>query len=107
MSAWLVFTAMGFYPVTPGTNEYVLGRPFLDRATLNLPSGKRFTVIARGLSAANRYVASVRLNGQPLRRSFIRHDEIIGGGTLEFRMAAKPDRTWAIDRLDRPYSMSR
>lgn len=107
MSAWLVFTTLGFYPVTPGTNEYVIGRPFLDRATLNLPGGKRFTVVTKGLSAANRYVGSVHLNGRPLTRGYIRHDEIMAGGTLEFRMSPTPNRTWATAVADRPYSMTR
>ncbi|MFD1787872.1 GH92 family glycosyl hydrolase [Sphingomonas floccifaciens] len=107
MSAWLVFTALGFYPVTPGTNEYVIGRPFLDRATLTLPRGKRFTVIARGLGDANRYVGSVRLNGQPLQRGYIRHDELLAGGTLEFRMSRTPNRSWATAPAERPYSMTR
>ena len=107
MSAWLVFTALGFYPVTPGTNEYVIGRPFLDRATLVLPQGKRFTIVARGLSDANRYVGSVRLNGRPLQRGYIRHDELLAGGTLEFRMSRTPNRSWATAPGERPYSMTR
>ena len=64
MSSWLVFTALGFYPVAPGSNQYVIGRPFLNRATLTLPNGKRFTVLADGLSATNNYVGKVTLNGQ-------------------------------------------
>jgi hypothetical protein len=66
MSAWFVFTALGFYPVTPGSNEYVIGRPFLRRATLNLPSGKRFTVIADGLDDAHGYIGHATLDGKPL-----------------------------------------
>ena len=107
MSAWLAFTALGFYPVTPGTNQYVIGRPFLNRAVLNLPNGKRFTITARGLSDAHRHVGSVRLNGKTLTRGFIRHEEIMAGGTLAFEMAARPNRVWAVASKDRPYSMSR
>ncbi len=107
MSAWLAFTALGFYPVTPGTNQYVIGRPFVSRAVLNLPNGKRFTMTADGLGDADRYVGSVLLNGAKLTRGFIRHEEILAGGTLEFRMTAKPNRTWAVAAKDRPYSMSR
>ncbi|SOB87380.1 alpha-1,2-mannosidase, putative [Sphingomonas guangdongensis] len=106
MSAWFVFTALGFYPVAPGSNEYVLGRPFVDRATLNLPSGKQFTVTAEGLSDTNRYVAQVRLNGRPLPRGFIRHDEVMAGGTLAFTMAAQPNRRWATTPAERPFSAS-
>jgi len=104
MSAWLAFTAIGFYPVTPGTNQYVIGRPFLRRTVLNLPNGKRFVITAEGLSDANRYVGSVTLNGRPLARGYIRHEEIVAGGTLAFRMTARPNRTWAVAARDQPYS---
>jgi predicted alpha-1,2-mannosidase len=107
MSAWLVFTVLGFYPVTPGSLEYVIGRPFLDNATLNLPNGRRFTVVTQGLSDANRYVGRVTLNGRPLERSYIRHDEIEAGGELRFIMQATPNKAWGSAKEDRPYSMSR
>jgi predicted alpha-1,2-mannosidase len=103
MSAWLVFTALGFYPVAPGSNEYVLGRPFLDRAALTLPNGRRLTVVAEGLSDANRYVGAVTLDGRRLDRVFVRHDELMAGGELRFTMQATPAKTGA---LARPYSMS-
>ena len=95
MSAWYVFTALGFYPVAPGSNEYVIGRPFLPRATLNLPNGKRFTVIADGLDDAHPYIGSVTLNGKPLDRAFLRHEEIMAGGELHFTMQAQPNKAWA------------
>jgi len=104
MSAWFVFTALGFYPVTPGSNQYVIGRPFLPRATLNLPNGKRFTVIADGLDDANGYIGSATLNGKPLDRAFLRHEEIVAGGELRFTMQAQPNTAWATSQ--RPYSMS-
>ncbi|TPG20064.1 glycoside hydrolase family 92 protein [Sphingomonas koreensis] len=106
MSAWLVFTSLGFYPVTPGSGQYVIGRPFVDRATINLPSGKHFTVQADNLSEANRYVGAVTLDGKPLTRSFITHDEIEKGGTLRFTMQATPNKSWATRLADRPYSMT-
>ncbi|WP_380878969.1 sugar hydrolase [Sphingomonas sp. DBB INV C78] len=106
MSAWLVFTALGFYPVAPGSNEYVIGRPFVDRAVLTLPSGKRFSVIADGLSDANSYVGRVTLNGKPLDRVYLRHEELLAGGELRFTMRATPDRTWGTSRAARPFSMS-
>jgi putative alpha-1,2-mannosidase len=71
---------------------------------LNLPSGKRFTIEAPGLSATNRYVGQVTLNGAPLERSFVRHGEIVAGGTLRFEMAAVPDTRWATAETARPYS---
>ncbi len=106
MSAWLVFTALGFYPVTPGSNEYVIGRPFVDRAVLALPGGKRFAIVADGLSATNRYVAAVTLNGAPLDRSYLRDAEIHAGGELRFTMAATPDKRRGTASTARPFSMS-
>lgn len=106
MSAWLVFTALGFYPVAPGSNEYVIGRPFVERATLNLPNGKRFTIRAENLSPANGYIGKVTLNGQPLARSFLRHDEIVAGGELVFMMQAAPNKDWGKDRSARPYTQT-
>jgi predicted alpha-1,2-mannosidase len=106
MSAWLVFTALGFYPVTPGSNEYVIGRPFVDKAGLTLPNGKRFTIRAEGLSDARPYVGAIRLNGKPLARGFLRHDEILAGGDLVFTMSATPNKTWATRASERPTSMT-
>ncbi|HWW55921.1 MAG TPA: GH92 family glycosyl hydrolase [Sphingopyxis sp.] len=106
MSAWLVFTGLGFYPVAPGANQYVIGRPFVDRAVLNLPGGKRFTVETAGLSDANPYVGKVELNGKPLTRSWISDAEIRSGGTLRFTMQAKPDTAWGRMPDARPYSLS-
>jgi len=106
MSAWMVFTALGFYPVAPGTGEYVTGRPFVERAVLTLSGGKRFTVVADGLSDANRYIAAVTLNGKPLDRVYIRDSEIREGGELRFTMSAMPNKTWATGVKARPYSMT-
>ena len=107
MSAWYVFTALGFYPVAPASNEYVIGRPFVPRATLNLPNGKRFTVIADGLDDAHPYVGQVTLDGKPLDRAYLHHAEILAGGELRFTMQAQPNRSWATGSAARPYSMSR
>ncbi len=106
MSAWYVFTALGFYPVTPGSNQYVIGRPFLPRATLNLPNGKRFTVIADGLNEKHGYIGSATLNGKPLNRAYLTHQEIIAGGELRFTMQKEPNKNWATDTTQLPYSMS-
>lgn len=106
MSAWLVFTGLGFYPVTPGSNQYVIGRPFADRATLNLPNGKHFAIVADGLSDRNRYVGQVLLNGRPLKQGYITHEQITAGGELRFRMAATPNKRWATTPEDRPFSMT-
>jgi predicted alpha-1,2-mannosidase len=107
MSAWLVFTALGFYPVTPASGEYAIGRPFVDRAVLRLANGKRFTIVADGLSDAHPYVGKVMLNGRRLPRSYIKHEEIMAGGELRFVMQARPNKAWATAPKDRPYSSSR
>ena len=106
MSAWLVFTAMGFYPVAPASGEYVIGRPFADRITLTLPNGKRFAIIGEGLSEKNRYVGRVTLNGKTLQRGVITHVQVMAGGELRFSMQTTPNKTWATAEADRPYSMT-
>ncbi len=106
MSAWFVFTAMGFYPVAPASNQYVIGRPFVDRATINLPNGKHFSVVADHLDDAHPYVGSVTLNGKPLDRVYIRHEEIEAGGELHFAMQDKPNKAWGDAQTARPFSMS-
>jgi putative alpha-1,2-mannosidase len=106
MSAWYVFTALGFYPAAPGSNQYSLGRPFVRKATLNLPNGKRFSVVADGLSDANAYVGGVTLDGKPLHRAFITHQELMAGGELRFAMQAQPDKDWPGAGAQAPYSMS-
>ena len=104
MSAWMIFTGLGFYPVAPASNEYVIGRPFVDHAVLRLPNGKRFTVVTEGLSNAHPYVGKVFLNGTPLMRSFITHAEISAGGELRFVMQAEPNTHWATQPGERPYT---
>ena len=106
MSAWLVFTALGFYPVTPGSLEYVIGRPFVDRAVLALPGGKRLTIIAEGLDPAHPYVGGVTLDGKPVTKAYLRHDQILAGGELRFRMQATPNKLWASAPAERPFSTS-
>ena len=86
MSAWYIFSAMGFYPVNPCGGEYVIGAPQLPKMTVHLPGGKDFTVIAEGISPERHRVESVALNGKPLTDWKIRHEDILAGGTLEFKM---------------------
>lgn len=106
MSAWLVFTGLGFYPVTPGSNQYVIGRPFVRHAAITLPGGKTFTIETDNFSDANPYVGKVELNGRLLDRAWISDAEIRGGGTLRFVMQARPDKAWGSGRGVRPFSMS-
>ncbi|MBU2922480.1 GH92 family glycosyl hydrolase [Winogradskyella psychrotolerans] len=93
MSAWYVLSSMGFYSVTPGSNEYIIGTPLFDKATLNLEDGKQFNIIANNLSDSNKYIESVKLNGKTLNETFISHTAIVSGGSLEFNMTNQPS-TW-------------
>ena len=107
MSAWYIFSSMGFYPVAPGDLSYAIGAPQLPEITLQLANGKRFRVVANDLSDKNRFINSVTLNGKPLERSFITHNEIISGGELIFELSDKPNKNWARETDQRPPSMSR
>jgi predicted alpha-1,2-mannosidase len=106
-SAWYVFSALGFYPVTPGTGEYALGSPLFDRVTLYLENGKRFVVESKNNSTKNVYVDKVRLFGKELDRNYVTHKEIMKGGQLLFRMSANPYKGRGIKGDAFPYSMSR
>jgi putative alpha-1,2-mannosidase len=86
MSAWYIFSALGFYPVAPGSDRYDLGSPLVKEAVINLENGKTFTVTAINQSSDNVYVKKVELNGQKLDRLYITHQEIMNGGKLVFYM---------------------
>ncbi len=92
MSAWYVFSSLGFYPVCPGSNEYVIGSPSVDKATLNLENGKQFVITAQNLSDKNMYIQKVILNGSPINSFIIKDEDIRNGGTMEFVMGAKPKK---------------
>ncbi|GAA4494643.1 GH92 family glycosyl hydrolase [Gluconacetobacter tumulicola] len=91
-SAWYLFTALGFYPVAPGSNDYTIGRPFVPRAAIHLPNGRTFTMVADHLDAAHPYVAAVTLNGKPQDLLHLRQQDILNGGELRFVMQAEPKR---------------
>ena len=95
MSAWGVFSALGFYPATPASGYYVLGIPRFQQATLNLENGKTFSITAKNLTPQNCYVKSVKLNGKALDRSYITVDELMAGGELVFTMTSNMDSPWA------------
>ena len=90
MSAWYVLSSLGFYPVTPGSNEYIIGTPLFEKATINLENEKQFTILAKQISDKNKYIASATLNGKDYNKTYINHQEIISGGTLIFTMTNKP-----------------
>ena len=107
MSAWYIFSAMGFYPVCPGSGEYVLGAPFLPEMTLKLDGGRTFTVKAPEVSSVNRYVKAVKLNGEPYTKRFITQEDVLRGGVLEFEMTDTPVPASAPALEELPYSLSR
>lgn len=92
MSAWYLFSALGFYPVAPGSDQYALGSPVVKTAVLRLENGRVLKIEARNQSDKNVYVSKVVVNGQPLKRSYITHAEIMNGGTIVFHMADNPNR---------------
>ncbi len=107
MSAWYILSAIGFYPVNPADGTYVIGAPHFEKVTLDVGGGRGFTVEAPGVSVTNRYIQSAKLNGRPLERCYINHDEVIAGGTLSFEMGDRPNRSWAADESAAPPSMSK
>jgi putative alpha-1,2-mannosidase len=82
----------------------VIGRLFVDKAVLHLPNGNTFTVVAEHLTSSNAFIRSVTLNGKPLSRLFLRHEEIMQGGELHFLMSTKAEATWSMEQLEVPYS---
>ena len=106
MSAWFVFNAMGFYPVTPGVPQYVIGSPLFDAVTINLENGKTFKIVSSGNGEGACYISKAFLDGKVISRSWITHDELMKGGQLEFSMSKEPDYDRGTSPEDRPYSMS-
>jgi predicted alpha-1,2-mannosidase len=97
LCSWYVFSAMGFYPVTPGNGLYAIGTPFFDKTVIKLSNGETFTIKAGNVSGKNKYIQSARLNGEEFNRAWIRHSEIMNGGTLEFVMGDRPNKEWGSD----------
>jgi predicted alpha-1,2-mannosidase len=106
-SAWYVFSALGFYPVTPAVNQYVVGAPLFQHATLHLENGKQVRINAPRNGAERRYIQAARLNGRPYSRNWLAHDELVKGATLDIDMTVVPNRQRAIAPDDAPYSFSR
>ncbi|GHJ41650.1 GH92 family glycosyl hydrolase [Streptomyces sp. TS71-3] len=106
MSAWYVLAASGLYPVAPASGVYELGSPVFDEIALTTSRGTRFTVEARNNSGTNVYVRSARLNGHPLTRAWITHEEIVSGGRLTLTMGSEPNKSWGSDPKDAPPSQT-
>lgn len=105
-SAWYVFSALGFYPVTPGTTQYVIGSPLFRKATLTLENGKQFEISAPENGTGRPYIQSARLNATALDKTWIDHREILQGGRLEFDLSGTPNLQWGTSAAAAPFSMS-
>jgi len=106
MSAWYIFSVLGFYPVAPGSNEYVIGSPCIESAVINLENGKQFTIETENYSEKNIYIKELYLNDEIINRTFIKHDEIVNGGILRFVMSSEPNKEWGRNELFYPYSLT-
>lgn len=105
-SSWYVLSAMGFYPVCPGSPVYEIGSPIFAKTTIRMGNGKDFTIVADHVSARNKYIQSATLNGQPLDKPWFRHTDIENGGTLVLEMGDTPNTQWGSAPQDAPPSMS-
>jgi predicted alpha-1,2-mannosidase len=97
MSAFVVFSCMGFYPVTPGLPVYTIGSPVFSRITISLENGLKFTVSANHCSEINKYIQSARMNGEELKTPWFSHEQLVKGGLLELEMGPKPNKLWGIE----------
>ncbi len=105
-SAWYVFSALGFYPVCPGTDQYAIGTPLFRKVTVSLPSGKSLILEAPGNSRDNFYISGIRLNGRPYSKTYFTHGDLTGGARIKYLMSAEPDTLRSRAQADRPYSFS-
>ena len=105
-SAWYVFSALGFYPVCPGSDEYVIGSPLFEKMTIHLENGNKIEINAPGNNNETRYIDSVKLNGQEYSKNYLKHSELIKGAKIEFTMSETPNKSRGINKSDAPYSFS-
>ncbi|MDB5149005.1 MAG: glycoside hydrolase family 92 protein [Mucilaginibacter sp.] len=96
MSAFVVFSSMGFYPITPGKPVYTIGSPVFSKVTISLQNGKQFKLVANNCSVVNKYIQSAKFNGQVLNKPLFTHEQLMAGGTLELEMGPKPNKNWGI-----------
>ena len=106
MSAWYIFSAMGFYPVCPGSDQYVLGAPYLPYIKLELPGGNSLVIKAPAVSDANRYVKALYINGKRYDKNYVTHADVLAGGEWEFVMDSKPNKKRGISDEAKPYSLT-
>ena len=95
MTSFVVFSSLGFYPVTPGLPLYNIGSPLFEHASIKLSNGNTFEIVAKGASDINKYIQSARLNGKEWNKSWISHEDVMNGGKLELEMGSRPNKSWA------------
>jgi len=105
-SAWYVFSALGFYPVCPATDQYAIGTPLFSKATISLPSGNRIVIDAKDNGRDNFYVKSLKFNGKTYTKTYFTHSDLISGAKIDFTMSPEPDKLRSTALSDRPYSFS-
>lgn len=105
-SAWYVFSALGFYPVCPGTDQYVVGSPLFNKMTVHLENGNTIEINAPDNSKETRYVSGIRINGKEYTKNYFTHDQLMNGAKIDFSMSATPNKTRGINESDFPYSFS-
>ena len=105
-SAWYVFSAMGFYPVCPGTKQYAMGSPLFQKILVKLENGKTIQIEAPDNNKQTRYVKDVKVNGKSVSRTWLEHDELTKGATIKFQMSSKPNKKRGTDEKDAPYSFT-
>lgn len=106
-SAWYVFSALGFYPVCPASDQYVLGSPLFKKVTLNLENGKQVIITSNNNNKDNRYIQSMTLNGKNYTKNYLTHSDLINGARINFEMSDKPNKSRGINDSDAPYSFSK
>jgi len=102
MSAWYILSALGFYSVCPASDHYAIGSPLFEKAVIHFENGKSFTITSRNSGKSNSYIQSAKLNGVPYSKSFLKYDDVINGGNLDFDMGSKPNKQWGSRDIDIP-----
>jgi predicted alpha-1,2-mannosidase len=105
-SAWYVFSALGFYPVCPGSNEYVIGSPLFNKMTVKLENGNTIRINAVNNDSSKRYIKELLLNGRPYSKNYFAHEDLLRGATIDITMSETPNTTRGIQKTDAPYSFS-
>ncbi len=105
-SAWYVFSALGFYPVTPGTDQYVIGSPLFDKVTLTFENRNQLIIESKNNDKNSPYIQSIHFNKNPYNKTWLTHQDLQSGGSIVFTMGEKPNKKFGVDKDSRPYSLS-